>query len=637
MNKDINFQLRTSATNLDKTPVISLDKKYGVYSSLEEAFVKVPIEQRNIGMTISIKDDNIIKEYWWQNGISNDDIIVKKDPYDIENLNETDAYLQQQINQLHNVIFRIVEELPETGETNVRYLIRNESGQGSNLYDEYIWIDNEQRFELYAAAGDIYITNSFNFDNTDFSVVEQNNVYNVSLKQEDSAIQNGLSLFNNSSIKGLSFLNNSSKQSSIYWNNSTVYIENTYANGGIYFKTSRNVLHPNFFIKEDTIKYGIYNSRYLYSFDLSQEGFKFTGNLWYNGLPYAASNIIFNYAKTGYNNDIVGSYPYILLESAAYDGSIRSVKSRTELYTGMDNAVTIDNILNNTSPRAFYSSLIFDYEGNIQAIYGKDALMLKTTRQNDIIDNLKIGLDNNFTGSYISASTELSISVKNTQIVLDGEIITIEGPFIDLSTDEINFSGSPQINLYNSAQAKVDNIHFMSEDADVDNILFTLESSNNTNYIYRFYHIGADNLNSVEEEYKIDSKGIHYNILNSEITLNGNDLYFVNNNIIHGSFTIGEQNISDTITIYHTINDYGLLAIKDKLKFDSNKYDKLYVGSDNIILISSQTAPVSSQECILKYDATSKALYMEIPQTSLSSQIAALEQRVAALEGNPPT
>ncbi|MCC8142748.1 MAG: hypothetical protein LUD02_02565 [Tannerellaceae bacterium] len=42
----------------------------------------------------------------------------------------------------NNELFHIVTELPEAGEENIFYLLVNPDSEEGNLYDEYIWIEN---------------------------------------------------------------------------------------------------------------------------------------------------------------------------------------------------------------------------------------------------------------------------------------------------------------------------------------------------------------------------------------------------------------------------------------------------------------------------------------------------------------
>lgn len=49
-----------------------------------------------------------------------------------------------------NIVFKTVDALPETGESNVIYLVPNGADAGSNVKDEYMWIDG--RFELFGST-----------------------------------------------------------------------------------------------------------------------------------------------------------------------------------------------------------------------------------------------------------------------------------------------------------------------------------------------------------------------------------------------------------------------------------------------------------------------------------------------------
>ena len=64
--------------------------------------------------------------------------------------NKANSYSKTEINNMLNGLstfeIRIVDELPETGESNCFYLIKNKDNENSNYYDEYLWIG--ENFEL---------------------------------------------------------------------------------------------------------------------------------------------------------------------------------------------------------------------------------------------------------------------------------------------------------------------------------------------------------------------------------------------------------------------------------------------------------------------------------------------------------
>ena len=53
----------------------------------------------------------------------------------------TQAEVDNLIGQISTVSFEIVQSLPQTGQSNIIYLLAN-SGTTPNIYDEYVWINN---------------------------------------------------------------------------------------------------------------------------------------------------------------------------------------------------------------------------------------------------------------------------------------------------------------------------------------------------------------------------------------------------------------------------------------------------------------------------------------------------------------
>lgn len=51
------------------------------------------------------------------------------------------SYVDEAVSDITGVEFRVVQTLPQTGEAGVIYLVSN-SGTGTNVYDEYIWVSN---------------------------------------------------------------------------------------------------------------------------------------------------------------------------------------------------------------------------------------------------------------------------------------------------------------------------------------------------------------------------------------------------------------------------------------------------------------------------------------------------------------
>lgn len=74
---------------------------------------------------------------------------------------EVQAAINNAISEITGIDFQVVESLPETGIKGVIYLVSN-SGTGSNIYDEYIWVTN--RFEKIGTT-EIDLSNYYNTTN----------------------------------------------------------------------------------------------------------------------------------------------------------------------------------------------------------------------------------------------------------------------------------------------------------------------------------------------------------------------------------------------------------------------------------------------------------------------------------------
>lgn len=74
---------------------------------------------------------------------------------------ETDAAISEALSDVTGIDFQIVQSLPVTGEKGVIYLLSN-SGTGTNVYDEYIWLTNK-----YEKIGTTEVDLSNYLNNTD--------------------------------------------------------------------------------------------------------------------------------------------------------------------------------------------------------------------------------------------------------------------------------------------------------------------------------------------------------------------------------------------------------------------------------------------------------------------------------------
>ena len=81
---------------------------------------------------------------------------------DLKAVSDDIQEILDEIGKIIQISYQVVEELPETGEPGVIYLIRIESSEGDNIYEEYIFLGegSEGHFELIGSTrvdlGDIY-------------------------------------------------------------------------------------------------------------------------------------------------------------------------------------------------------------------------------------------------------------------------------------------------------------------------------------------------------------------------------------------------------------------------------------------------------------------------------------------------
>lgn len=69
--------INNNATDRDFKPYPNLDFKYGPYSSIAEALSNIPNELRAIGLTVGIRVNSTIQEFWFNGGVRDADLVVK--------------------------------------------------------------------------------------------------------------------------------------------------------------------------------------------------------------------------------------------------------------------------------------------------------------------------------------------------------------------------------------------------------------------------------------------------------------------------------------------------------------------------------------------------------------------------------
>lgn len=69
--------INNNATDKDFKPFPNLDFKYGPYSSIAEALSNIPDELRAVGLTVGIRVNSTIQEFWFNGGVRDADLVVK--------------------------------------------------------------------------------------------------------------------------------------------------------------------------------------------------------------------------------------------------------------------------------------------------------------------------------------------------------------------------------------------------------------------------------------------------------------------------------------------------------------------------------------------------------------------------------
>lgn len=90
------------------------------------------VQKNGVALTVNNKTVNIEVP-------TNTDIQTIIESYGYQDAEDVDDAITAALADITGIEFEIVQTLPQTGEKGVIYLVPN-SGSGSNIYDEYIWI-----------------------------------------------------------------------------------------------------------------------------------------------------------------------------------------------------------------------------------------------------------------------------------------------------------------------------------------------------------------------------------------------------------------------------------------------------------------------------------------------------------------
>lgn len=192
-NKELNQQIRNVSVDKNGRPAIDVDERKSIYKSVNEALKAIPITNRNVGLTISIYNGIKIIEYWWEKGIKDSDLVKKINTDDIPRIDAKLVDLQNQIDGINNIEFKVFNNLPEIGDSSIIYVIPNTTTQENDDFIEYFWIKSQQRYERFGglnADGGVTINNLYTFDSNVFTINEGSNIKNVSLNSKKIGIGN---------------------------------------------------------------------------------------------------------------------------------------------------------------------------------------------------------------------------------------------------------------------------------------------------------------------------------------------------------------------------------------------------------------------------------------------------------------
>lgn len=94
----------------------NIDAKYGPYSSTTEALMALAQEVRAIGLTVGIKTSTGIVEYWFKNGISDNNLVVKGEAPDLSNY-YTKKQVDDKFTSTNNKVTKNANDIQEVKET----------------------------------------------------------------------------------------------------------------------------------------------------------------------------------------------------------------------------------------------------------------------------------------------------------------------------------------------------------------------------------------------------------------------------------------------------------------------------------------------------------------------------------------
>lgn len=547
-NKELNQQVLNTAVDKKGRPTINIDERKSIYKSIDEALKAIPITNRNVGLTIPIYNGIKIVEYWWEKGIKDSDLVKKINGDDIPRIDSKLVDLQNQIDGINNIEFKVFDSLPEIGESSIIYVIPNTVSVEDNDFIEYFWIKSQQRYERFGGLnvdGGVTINNLYSFDNNVFTIDEGSNIKNVRLNSKKIGIGDKSIEIYNYDIGEV--------------NNERIVLINTYSR--------------------------VAQNRVSYGGEIKLNGFiKVGGNiqkelqcqLYPDGLNviYTQSGAINKASlipqsltiEQDINKSVISYNGIYLIEN---ENNIFEV-SRTQLYS-------------NTGEIKLYSSTSFD-------IHNNENFGIKGYIENEI-DKIKLYTPNT---NIILTDNNINLNVGGANVILTENDINLNiGGVnnINLNYQDINFTFSRLIYL-NAPTTKIKKVLFEQD----NNTDIYLESYNNSSYGVTYHGLKASS--------NIYLSGNSYIIAPIE----GYELTSYKLNSIKYRVSSEPTGLGEDIISWNTVNKYPVLNIgKDNdICVENNKItikkincaieiDNIY---NNIIIHNSNNRIIINQDNI---------------------------------------
>lgn len=113
---NISQPIVNNAANSEYNLLPNIDAKYGPYSSTTEALMALAPNSRAIGLTVGIKTSIGITEYWFKNGISDNNLVVKGEAPNLSNY-YTKKQVDDKFTSTNNKVTKNANDIQEVKET----------------------------------------------------------------------------------------------------------------------------------------------------------------------------------------------------------------------------------------------------------------------------------------------------------------------------------------------------------------------------------------------------------------------------------------------------------------------------------------------------------------------------------------